>query len=307
MENGSTPFVSAIVPVYNDAAGLKLCLEALENQTYPKSNYEVIVVDNASKNSPEIQDLVGQYHQATYTYQTIPGSYAARNQGISIAKGEVIAFTDADCIPHCDWMETGVDRLLDLPNGGLVGGKIEIFCKNPAKLTAVEVYETVMALTQQEFVEVHKYGATANVFTWKKVIDEVGVFDASLKSSGDVDWGRRVRARNYEQAYAENTRVAHPARSDFTQLYKRTIRHAGGVYDLFNRDKSDFWQQQSKFIQYLAFNLTPPVNFAWNQFFNPQLTTLTQKIQIVYVMLFVRYVTAWELCRLKFGGKSARE
>jgi glycosyltransferase involved in cell wall biosynthesis len=301
------PFASAIVPVYNDVAGLKLCLEALENQTYPKPKYEVIVVDNASDNSREIQDLVREYHQAIYTYQSIPGSYAARNQGISIARGEVIAFTDADCIPNRDWLETGIDNLIKVPNCGLVAGKIQIFSRNPGYLSPVEVYESIMALTQKEFLEIHKYGATANVFTWKKVIDEVGVFDPTLKSSGDVDWGRRVYARNYQQVYAENACVAHPARANFAQLYKRTIRHAGGVYDLLNRDRSNFWQQQSLFIKYLGFNLTPPVKFAWHHLFNPELKTLTQKIQIVYVMLFVRYITAWELCRLKFGATSARE
>ena len=44
-------FVSVIIPVYNDPKGLQKCLEAMENQSYPKTDYEVLVVDNGSSNS----------------------------------------------------------------------------------------------------------------------------------------------------------------------------------------------------------------------------------------------------------------
>ena len=53
MSKLSTPFVSVIIPVYNDPERLKTCLQALEEQTYPKSAYEVIVVDNGSDESIE--------------------------------------------------------------------------------------------------------------------------------------------------------------------------------------------------------------------------------------------------------------
>ena len=80
-------FVSVIIPVYNDAERLKKCLLALEKQTYPQAQYEVIVVDNASEEN--IKDVVSQFPQARLTFENSPGSYAARNQGISIAKGEL--------------------------------------------------------------------------------------------------------------------------------------------------------------------------------------------------------------------------
>jgi len=53
MSKLSTPFVSVIIPVYNDSIRLRTCLQALEEQTYPKSAYEVIVVDNGSDESIE--------------------------------------------------------------------------------------------------------------------------------------------------------------------------------------------------------------------------------------------------------------
>jgi glycosyltransferase involved in cell wall biosynthesis len=307
MESHFHPFVSVIIPVYNDAERLKLCLEALENQTYTKTGYEVIVVDNASDEAADIKGVVAQFGQAIAAYENTPGSYAARNKGISLAKGEVIAFTDADCIPASDWIEKGVEHLLDVPNCGLVAGKIEIFFKDPTRLTTVELYESLMALPQQEFLEKHQYGATANVFTWRKVIKDVGAFDPSLKSSGDVEWGQRVHSYGYQQVYAEDTCVAHPARYSFKELYKRTLRHIGGTYDLQTRRYSSYLKRNQMFISSLFLNLTPPLQFTFKVFRNPVIKKWKHKLKISLVMFFIRYVSAWELMRLKFGSVSERQ
>jgi len=307
MDKLSTPFVSVIIPVFNDADRLRICLEALEKQTYPQSCYEVIAIDNASNDGGKTKEVVESYSQAIYGFEESPGSYVARNKGISLSKGEVIAFTDADCIPALNWIEKGVDNLLRVPNRRMVAGKIEIFFKNPDKLTPVELYESLMALPQKEFLEVHHYGATANVFTFKTVLDRVGVFNAKLKSSGDVEWGQRVYACGYQQVYSEDVCVAHPARYSFAQLYKRTIRHAGGVYDLHHSEKYSFLKRNQLFLSYLGFNLMPPLMFAYSTFLNPQLKNISQKLQVAFVMFYIRYTTAWELCKLKLGGISARE
>ncbi|HAA30818.1 MAG TPA: glycosyl transferase family 2, partial [Cyanobacteria bacterium UBA8553] len=81
MAHQSHPFVSVIVPVFNDAKRLKICLDALEHQTYPKHLYEVIVVDNGSDKNEDIEGVVAQFGQAIASYESIPGSYAARNKG----------------------------------------------------------------------------------------------------------------------------------------------------------------------------------------------------------------------------------
>lgn len=307
MDKSSNPFVSVIIPVFNDADRLKLCLESLENQSYPEHFYEVIVVDNASDKTQKISTVVMPYLHAIYAYESQPGSYAARNKGISLAKGEIIAFTDADCIPSADWLEKGVSHLLKNPNCGLVAGKIEIFFQNPEQLNTVEIYESIMALPQQEFFEKHQYGATANVLTRKTVIEDVGTFDQALKSSGDLEWGKRVYTHGYQQIYAEDVCIAHPAKRSFRQLYKRTIRHAGGIYDLYNNKNNSFFNRNLWFLRYLSFNLMPPLMFAVQTFNNLQLKTISHKIQVVLMLVFVRYVTAWELARLKLGGISARE
>lgn len=62
MSKASNPFVSVIIPVYNDPIRLKICLQVLEKQTYPENAYEVIAVDNGSDES--IEPIVAGFNQA---------------------------------------------------------------------------------------------------------------------------------------------------------------------------------------------------------------------------------------------------
>ncbi|MEM8779903.1 MAG: glycosyltransferase [Cyanobacteria bacterium P01_G01_bin.49] len=302
----AVPFVSVIIPVYNDAERLQKCLTALRDQSFPKDRYEIIVIDNASDEEQTIKTVVSQFSQAHYSYEAIPGSYAARNQGLSLAKGEIIAFTDADCIPSSDWLEKGINILLSHPNCGLVAGKIELFFKDSSQPTPVELYESVTAFPQEKLLSEYHGAATANLFTYYKVFDQVGLFDASLKSNGDLEWGSRVYQQGYEQIYSEQVCVSHPARSSWSQLYKRTIRLASGSFQRQSKTLTSSLEKQLLFLGYLRYNLTPPINFVVKVFRENKFQSFREKFQVSCVMFFVRYLSAWELLRVKFGKESAR-
>jgi glycosyltransferase involved in cell wall biosynthesis len=201
----SKPFVSVIIPVFSDSKRLRICLSALENQTYPNDKYEVIVIDNGP--DEEVSPLVSAYRQTKATYESIPGSYAARNKGLSVAKGEVIAFTDSDCIPAVDWIEKGVASLLRIPNCGLVAGEIDVFFKDPLRPTAVELYDKIRGFEQRDFLENRHYGATANIFTFMEIVHNVGFFNENLISGGDKEWRQRVYAAGFNQVFADDAQV----------------------------------------------------------------------------------------------------
>ncbi len=299
------PFVSIIIPVYNDAVALETCLKALAHQTYP--TYEIIVVDNGSSHLDAITTLVEQCPKAVLSHEAKPGSYAARNRGISIAQGDIIGFTDADCIPDPEWIAQGVTLLLQYPDCGLVAGRIDLFFQDPSHLTAVELYDSVLAFPQQSFLKQEQFAATANIFTFKRVLDDVGSFDDRLKSSGDVEWGQRVYRAGYQQIYGDSVRVQHPARASWSQLYRRTIRHIGGRYDLECTRILPGLPREIVFVRMIAFNLMPPLFFLLKMVQDPQLPTLQQKLQVVGVLMGVRWVGVVELIRLRLGQISARQ
>lgn len=295
-------FVSVIIPVFNDSERLKICLQALENQTYPQKFYEIIVVDNGSIEN--IKVLVNNFAQALTTYENTPGSYAARNQGISIAKGEILAFTDSDCIPALDWIEKGVKSLLNTPNCGLVAGRIDFFFKNPEEPTPVELYESVELSFEQDInIKDKHFGVTANLFTFKHVIDHIGAFNANLKSGGDREWGERVFQAGYQQIYADDVFVKHPARHSFAQLYTRMARFVGGQHDLMMSKNPSLSEIISDFLQALK----PPFRSFYRIWKNQQLHGYKQKLQFISVMFFIRYVVIVEKLGLYFGASSKRK
>ncbi|MEM1308914.1 MAG: glycosyltransferase family A protein, partial [Cyanobacteria bacterium P01_H01_bin.153] len=231
MSDKESLFVSVIIPVYNQAESLQQCLAALAQQTYPRSQFEIIVIDNLSDDAEAITIAVAPYNNVKLVQESTPGSYAARNRGLTLASGEILAFTDADCIPATDWLAEGVHQLTQHPNCGQVVGAVEIFFIDPAQPTPIELFEQVTAFPQAQLLAQLHGGATANTFTWRIVMEAVGPFDAQLKSNGDLEWGQRVHAKGYLQIYADSVRVQHPARTSWSELATRTRRLVGGQYE----------------------------------------------------------------------------
>ncbi len=116
--------VSVIIPVYNDQPGIDTCLAALSLQTYPQHNYEVIVIDNGSVPSIQLQEDFAGF--ARLIVCVVPGSYAARNAGIRAARGDVFAFTDADCIPDRNWISVGTELIVREKGRCVVGGEVAL-------------------------------------------------------------------------------------------------------------------------------------------------------------------------------------
>ena len=283
-------FVSVIIPVYNDAKRLIECLNLLSKQTYPQELYEVIVVDN---NSEEDIDAIAAKFSCVMTTETRKGSYAARNKGLAIAKGEVIAFTDSDCIPAEDWIAKGVEQLKQNPECKYAAGKIELFYAKPHQPSVIEIYDSLNFLRQEFYVKELNFGATANLFTYKEVFDRVGLFNADLKSSGDREWGQRVHQFGYAQLYAEDVYVAHPARNKLKELQTKVARITEGLSSLYCQKPrlSSFWRQV-----YLDFK--PPRKEIIALLKNEQLNSFSLKTKYIMLFMFLRWVGALTKIRI---------
>jgi glycosyltransferase involved in cell wall biosynthesis len=95
--------ISIVVPTYNEEKNIERCLNALTNQTIPRDQIEIIVVDGDSTDrtleiAADLADVV--------TIQTCEGVGGARNDGFKIAKYDIVATTDADCEPSKKWVES---------------------------------------------------------------------------------------------------------------------------------------------------------------------------------------------------------
>ena len=300
MNGNKQKFVSVIIPVFNDIERLQLCLKALENQTYPQELYEVIVVDNNSEEN--IAEVTKQFKQVSLTQESKRGSYAARNQGIKIAQGKLLAFTDSDCIPTANWLENGVNKLLSVSNCGIVAGKIDLYYQKKNCPNAAEMFDKIVNLQQEKYVEEYHYGATANLFTFKQVFDKVGLFNADLKSGGDADWGNRVFMSGYDIIYSQDVLILHPARNSLAQLIKKVMRQTGGTFDRQQKQKQKL--NFNQVINYII-QLRPPLRSAMRKSLAAQeLTDIFSKIELTFIIIIIHYLRLGEELRLQFGGQS---
>lgn len=94
--------ISVIIPTYNEEKNIKRCLESLENQTVPRNEFEVIIVDGQSKDRTV---EVARKYADKVIQQKSKGIGGARNDGVKVSKGNIIATTDADCVPFKNWIE----------------------------------------------------------------------------------------------------------------------------------------------------------------------------------------------------------
>lgn len=211
----SLPFVSVIIPVFNDSARLKSCLQALEAQTYPQDSYEVIVIDNNS--TEDIRAIATEFERVKFDSESKPGSYAARNKGISLAKGDVYAFIDSDCLPVSQWIEHGVKGLQ--ADADLVGGEVTFTFSTQKTLS--EIYDSMTNMQIKQNIEERKVCKTANLFVQKYVFQLVGLFPDGLKSGGDVIWTKKATDAGFKLVYAAKAEVLHPARRLLPLLKKQ--------------------------------------------------------------------------------------
>ena len=137
----------------------------------------------------------------------------------------------------------------------------------------------------------------------KHIIDNVGCFNATLKSGGDREWGERVFAAGYKQIYTDNVLIKHPARHSFSQLYKRIARFVGGQHDVKMSKNPSTLEVAMDLVSIFK----PPFRSFYRIWKNPKLNGVPEKLQFTQVMFFLRYVVIVEKLRLCFGGTSRRE
>jgi len=214
----STPQISVVVPHYNDLHGLDQCLSALARQTLAHSDYEVIVADNMSPMGAEVVEalIAGR---ARLVIAVEKGAGPARNAGAAVACGEILAFTDADCVPDANWLAEGVAALA---RHDCVGGSMRVSVDTDGPLSGAQAFERVFAFNNRDYVERKGFTVTANLFCAKSTFERVGPFKTEV--SEDREWCERARGMGFQLGYAPLAGVCHPARRDWPALVAKWRR-----------------------------------------------------------------------------------
>lgn len=243
------PCVSIIVPVYNGERHIGHCIESLLSLNYPSATIEILIVDNNSKDAT--REIIRKYPVLSLVEDRIQGSYAARNTGIRRAKGEIIAFTDADCIADRDWIRNAVGHFRD-EDVGCVAGRIEGY--SPSN----EIEEFLIQkgyLCQDTSTLKHwflPYAQTANAVYRREVLDRIGVFEENWVSAGDSDltWRMLLHTR-YKLVYGEDSLIHHVHRSTLKGLFNQRKTWGYGEVLLFKKYHVHYHNPDSDFVKEL--------------------------------------------------------
>lgn len=205
--------VSVVVSTYRRPHLLERCLKALLMQQFPPHDYEVIIVDDDTA-SVETKTLVNRWGQRAserghcvryiaMTGQQRPrGPASVRNVGWRAARGEIIAFTDDDCVPDAHWLRCGMAHFTD--DVDAISGRIHV----PLPPCPTDYAYDAAQLEQSAF-------ATANCFYRRAALEAVGGFDERFTAAWreDSDLYFTLRERGFRCITVSTAVVIHPVRT----------------------------------------------------------------------------------------------
>jgi GT2 family glycosyltransferase len=215
----SRPAISVVIPVRDGAASLGLGLESLAAQTLAAERYEVVVVDNGSRDdaAAAVADRAG----AVVVRVAWANRGLARNRGVEAASAELIAFTDGDCRAEPEWLEALLDCLGEVP---LAAGPV-LLETSPAP-GRCERLELLWRFAQEENVRDHGWAASANLGVRREAFESIGGFDGGYRQIGeDVDLCLRAGAAGHRLAFCPGAVIHHQAERTVGPILRRAFRH----------------------------------------------------------------------------------
>lgn len=231
------PEISCIVCTYNRQDFIVRCLEALSRQSLDPRRYEIIVVDNRSKdNTPQLIQNFTEAHpalQIAYVYEENQGLSYARNRGAKVAKADFLTYIDDDAVADPHLLEEILRMFTAHPFAGCIGGRIELALPKEMPWWYFDAFVgyfsgfDLRTATITRISEVWQLPYGANFSVAKKVLEEMGGFSVHLGRKGDdfsggeeTELAYRIAAQGYDLYYDPHAVVTHHVKKD-----RMTVKH----------------------------------------------------------------------------------
>ena len=220
------PAVSVVVPVFNMVETVGTCLEALVAQSLPANRREIIVVDNGSTDGTA--DVIRRF-PVTLVAEPVRGAPSARNRGVEVARGDLVAFTDADCVPSRGWL-THLVRAAGASDVDVVAGPLAVLDPNASLMARYSAmlgqYDSERTLSHPRF----PYAVTGNLAIRRSLLNDVGRFNPAFLTfdAAELFWriGRRGPLRSVVERRAL---VFYRTRSSLGGFVRQNFGYGQGV------------------------------------------------------------------------------
>jgi glycosyltransferase involved in cell wall biosynthesis len=213
---------SIIIPTFNGASRIGHCLDALVKQTAGR-DVEILVVDDGSTDNTA--NVVGRYSAVRLITQTNAGPAAARNRGALESQGEILLFTDDDCVPMPDWLEAMLDPFNDPDVVGAKGVYRTRQKRLAARFVQIEYedkYRLMAGLPSIDFIDTYSAGFLRDRFL------EMTGYDTSfpVACAEDIELSYRMSARGWKMKFAPAAIVYHTHPDTLSRYLKKKYKFA---------------------------------------------------------------------------------
>lgn len=289
------PLISVVVPHLNQPKALEACLRSLEAQSLARNLFEIIVVDNGSAVIPE--DIIANYPGTRLLRELQAGPGPARNLGVRASTGEILAFIDADCHAHRDWLRNALQSIRSSPEGRVFGGDVRIWRNRWDTFTAIEAYEEIFGYRFKLFIERHGYSGTGNLVVRRTDYERAGPF-LGIEFAEDVEWGRRARAAGLTVHYVPEMVVFHPARRSLQELCVKWDRHV--LHELNSARGKRGWK--IRWIARALAVLASPTVHSVTVLGSSRIEGVSSRLKAIGILCAIRAYRARKMLSLLGGG-----
>jgi cellulose synthase/poly-beta-1,6-N-acetylglucosamine synthase-like glycosyltransferase len=211
--------ISIIIPAYNAEKIITYTIKSLLNQDYPKNKYEIIVVDDGSIDNTK--QVIKNFKNVKLLEQTHKGPAAARNLGVKHAKGNIVLFTDSDCIPDKNWIKNMVEPFKNPEIVG-VSGTYKTLNKESliARFVGYEIEQRHERMKKEKHID---FIGTFSAGYRKNIFFKFGGFDTRFKTSSgeDPELSFKISKAGLKMIFQPNAFVYHRHPDTLLKLLKQ--------------------------------------------------------------------------------------
>ncbi len=255
------PSFSLIIPTYARPSQLAACLTAVTQLDYPRTQFEVLVVDDGSPHAVDgIVDACRPAVNISLIKQSNAGPARARNQAAARAQGRFLAFTDDDCAPYPDWLRVLANDLAQHPEC-LVGGYTvnalpqNLYAEASQMLITYLYHYNLLKAGQPPFLTSNNFALSARLF------QELGGFDTTfpLAAGEDRDFCDRWLQAGRPLRYIPRARIKHYQALNAHSFWRQHFRYGRGNYHYYQRRsaRGSGWDRLEPWRFYAGLSTTP--------------------------------------------------
>ena len=279
MDESNLPYISIIIPTYRRPERLTVCLKSIARLDYPQDRFEVIVVDDGGQTPLETLAIdFHDYFDLMLLKQAHSGPATARNSGAAQAKGEILAFTDDDCEPAVDWLQTLSKRYTATPGCAIGGRTLNKLPDNPFSTASQILIDYLYTYYNADPLQA-SFLASNNMALPSDRFHKIGGFDTTfpLAAGEDRELCDRLILNGCRLIYAKEAIVYHSHVLTFCTFWKQHFTYGRGALH-FHRIRRSRSQP--------GIGLEP-LTFYWNLLRYPALKVFNFRTLLLAMLLMV--------------------